>query len=252
MGGFDEWYQGNDAFLHDGTFNPDGVNSYVCIETITYGTQNEGSGGTYRINNPGNESSLSDRDKRIVKSFFNAVHNRTRSLPMTNTLFEVTDSNDPDRGRRKKAVLTYRMHPNAPLLRQTAYEYEAMNFLQHCLQIRYGSTAEGAIVMDNPAVYDRFNRALRNSIEECDKNVKNFFSARSYAPDAVEVTNPNLGGDPEKGKKKMVKVIYERTGQQQRVCIAAEGDRWPELDRFKQSLGANTFERWEGKPWAFF
>ena len=247
MGGFSEWYQGNDnAFLHNGTFNPDGVKSYICLEEIAYGTQYDG--GTYYID-PANPAG--DRERCIVRAFFDAMYNRKTDFTVTNSLFEVNDSNDPDKGRRKKAMVYYRMHPNAPLLCQTAYEHEGMNFFQHCLSIRYG-VGEGNLIMDRPEIYERFNRALRNSLERYDKDRSNTLTWTSYAPDAAWVTNADMGGDPAVGQKKMVSVIYERTGEQQRVCRATEGDKWPDLVKFKTSLGKNTFEPWVGKPWSFF
>jgi hypothetical protein len=245
--GFDEWYQKEDTGKWTGDRIPDfdydavlgNTIAYICLEQITYGSQY---GGTVWSINPSKPND--ERERRIVKKFFKAIYDRNQNFIVTNSLFE----GDPDPNRRKKCVLTYRMHPNWPLLRQTAYEHEGMNFFRHVQQIRYGDV----IVTENPDVYERFNRALRNSLEIYQNGWANTLALRSYAPDAVEVTNANLGGDPKYGVRKVVKVVYEMTGEHMRYCYASEGERWPNLDKFKTSLGEDLIKTWEGRPGGLF
>lgn len=246
MGGVQEWYQGNDnAYLHDGTFNPDGFKSSVCIEYIWY--------SGFVISRP--SKPYNDSERRIIKTFFNAVQNRRVDLVINNALFELTDATDPARGQRKECTLQYRMHPSGPLLGQQCFGYERMNFFHHCLAISYGvGPNNNNVIMNDPSVYYRFNRALRNSLERCDRTARNFYSnsVSGTAADAVHVTNDNCGGDPAPGKTKTVKVVYERVGERMRACTAGEGQRWPDLLKFQNSLGINAYEHWiqgPGFPW---
>jgi hypothetical protein len=196
----------------------------IRIDSVVYeARRDDGSGGsiTYEADKPGSAT-----QQRVIKDFFIAIRNCNPSFEINNSQL----GGDPCTGARKKCTIYYYISRTSPLLCQTAFEYEAMNFKYHVIRILYGIGPRDLNQVNNSYVYRRFNRALRTAREHL---IKNGSGSRTFADDAVEVSNENCGGDTAVDRKKFVRVfVQEEEGSgyaPTQFVDAQEGDKWPSL-----------------------
>jgi hypothetical protein len=193
----------------------------IVIDSIIYEGRTDGSSGCYTYEVKDDDTDVSERARRVIKDFYEAIALQKRKFEINNSQL----GGDPCNGARKECTLYYRMARGAPLLCQKVYEYEFMSFDLHITNVKWGPT-----VVQNSAVYRRLNRALRTALETV-----NDPPSDGYAKDAVDVTNDNLGGDTNPGQRKILEVIISWGSG--RGVNAKEGEKWPNVKELLRVVG---------------